>query len=130
VKQLKIFKLISIVSYFLIILMGQMIGLPFFLWLLLTLFDFGNIDQVFAFFAVIGLIISYITFNSIRTSKILLLDVLCLLLLASPIIRRMSVVPIILFNYWLFIIPTIIFGLFYSISIGYSVRQYKFQATR
>lgn len=129
-KQLKIFKLIAIVSYLLIILMGQIVGLPFFFWLLFTLFDFGNIDQLFAFLAVIGLIISYTTVNSLRTSKILICDVLCLFLLASPIIRRMSAVLVTLFNYWLFITPTIMFGLFYSVSICYSVRQYKLQATQ
>ena len=123
-KQLKAFKLIAIISYLLIILMGGMIGLPFFLWLLFTLVDFGNIDQVFAFFGVLGLTISFMTFNSTRTLKILLLDIISFLLLATPIIRRMTAVPIELFNYLAFIIPTTLFGLFYIFSIYFSVRQY------
>jgi len=101
-----------------------MIGLPFFFWLMFTLFDFGNIDQLFAFLAVVGLTISFMNRNKKRTLNIVLLDVVCFLLLASPIVRRMTAVPINLFNYWAFIIPTIIFALFYLISIGYSVRQY------
>jgi hypothetical protein len=39
-------RITSLISYFLIILAGQMIGLPFILWLLFTAFQFGNIDQL------------------------------------------------------------------------------------
>ena len=123
-KQLKIFKIIAIVSYLLIILVGQLIGLPFFYWLLYTLFDFGNIDQLFAFLGVVGLTISFIKLNSTRTFKVLLLDIICFMLLASPIIRRMTAAPIELFNYLAFIIPTTIFSLFYIVSICYSIRLY------
>ena len=121
--QQKTFKIIAIVSYFLIILMGEMIGLPFFLWLIFTLFDFGNIDQIFAFFAIVGLTICFIKINSTRTLKIVMLDILCFVLLASPIVRRMTVVPLEKFNYLAFIIPTTCFVLFYFISIFFSVRQ-------
>ena len=124
VKKYKVTKMISIVSYLLIILMGSIIGLPFFLWLLFTLFDFGNIDQLFAFFGVIGLTISFVTFNSTRTLKVLLLDIICFVLLASPLIRRMTVIPIEKFNYLAFIIPTTIFALFYIFSLYFSVRQF------
>jgi hypothetical protein len=124
VKQLKIFKIIAIVSYLLIILAGQLIGLPFFYWLLYTLFDFGNIDQLFAFLGVVGLTISFIKLNSTRTFKVLLLDIICFMLLALPIIRRMTAAPIELFNYLAFIIPTTIFSLFYIVSICYSIRLY------
>jgi hypothetical protein len=128
-KQQKMFKIISIISCLLIILMGDMIGLPFFFWMLFTLFDFGNIDQLFAFLAVIGLAVSFIKINSPRTLKILLLDILCFVLLASPIVRRMTAVPIQKFNYLAFIIPTIIFVLFYFLSVYFSVKQY-YQNTR
>jgi hypothetical protein len=108
-KQEKAFKIIAIVSYLLIILMGDMIGLPFFLWLLFTLFDFGNIDQLFAFLASTGLVINFITLNSARTLKTLLLDILCFGLLFSPILKRLTSVPIEKFNYLDFTIPTTIF---------------------
>ena len=123
-KQLKAFKLIAIIAYLLIILMGQMIGLPFFIWLLFTLFDFGNIDQLFASFGVIGLTICFVTFNSTRTLKVLLLDIVSFMLLASPLIRRLTAIPIDKFNYLAFIIPITIFGLFYIFSFYFSVRQY------
>jgi hypothetical protein len=48
-----------------------MIGLPFFLGLLFTLFDFGNIDQHFAFLAIGGLTISFINKNKKRAFNIL-----------------------------------------------------------
>ena|SRR6185312_6237438 len=124
VKQLKIFKIIAIVFYLLIMLAGQLIGLPFFFWLLYTMLDFGNPDQLFAFLGVVGLTISFIKLNSTRTFKVLLLDIICFILLASPLVRRMTAVPIELFNYLAFIIPTTIFSLFYIISIYYSVRLY------
>ena len=121
---MKTFKFISILSYLLIILMGQIIGLPFFSWLLFTLFDFGNIDQLFAFLAVIGLTTTFINRNKTRTLTILLIDIICFLLLASPLVRRMTAIPIEKFNYLAFIIPTILFVLFYIISIYFSIRQY------
>lgn len=122
-KKYKIAKLISIVSYLLIILMGSMIGLPFFLWLLFTVVDFGNIDQLFAFFGVIGLTITFINLNKNRTWKIILIDITCFLLLASPLVRRMTAIPIGKFNYLAFIIPTTIFCLFYIFSLYFSGRQ-------
>lgn len=123
-KKYKIAKLISIASYLLIILMGSMIGLPFFFWLLFTLFDFGNIDQLFAFLAIIGLTITFINRNKNRTLTVLLLDIICFLLLASPLVIRMTAIPIENFNYLAFIIPTTIFVLFYIFSFYFSVRQY------
>jgi hypothetical protein len=124
-KQQKVFKVIAIIIYLLTILHGQMIGLPFFLWLLFTLFDFGNIDQLFAFLAIAGLTIICINQNKMRTSKVLMVDILCFFLLASPIVRRMMAVPIELFNYLAFIIPTILFALFYTASLFFACREYS-----
>ena len=104
--------------------MGQMIGIPFFWWLLLALSEFWSIDQLFAFFAVVGLTVSFFTMNSLRTTKILLLDILSFILLASAIVRRLTAVPIELFNYLAFIIPTTIFAVFYLVSIYFSIKEY------
>ena len=103
--------------------MGQMIALPFFFWLAFTLFDFGNIDQLFALLAVVGLVIICINHNKTRTSKVLTLDVICFFLMASPLVRRMSTVPIELFNYLAFIIPTALFALFYTASLFFGCKQ-------
>lgn len=124
VKQQKIYKVVAIIFYLLIILNGQMIGIPFFLWLLFTLFDFGNIDQLFAFLAIAGLTIICVNHNKLRTSKVLMVDIVCFILLTSPIIRRMSVVPIEFFNYMAFIIPTTLFALFYTASWFFACKQY------
>ena len=123
--QQKIYRVVAIISYLFIILMGQMIGMPFFFWLLFTLFDFGNIDQLFAFFAIVGLATICINHNKTRTLKVLILDLLCFFLLASPIVRRMTAVPIELFNYLAFIIPTSSFALFYAASLFFGCRQYS-----
>jgi len=120
----KTFKAISIISYLLIILMGSMIGVPFLFWILFTVFDFGNPDQFFALLAIIGLLLNFSTRNKQKTIKILSLDILSFLLLISPIIRRMTAIPIEKFNYLLFIIPTIIFVVFYLISMFFSVKEY------
>ena len=118
------FKIIAVISYLLIILMGDMIGLPFFIWLLFTLVDFGNTDQLFAFLSVIGLTIIFMKLSSTRTLKMVLIDIVCFLLLAAPIVRRMAVVPIEKFNYLTFIIPMVIFVLLYLLSIYFSIEQY------
>lgn len=123
-KKGKEFKLISILVYFFIILQGSIIGLPFFLWLLFTLFDFGNSDQFFALLAITGLILVYLNINSKKTLIILFTDILCLFLLCSPIIRRMLIIPLEEFNYLVFIIPTAIFCSLYLISIYYSFKLY------
>ena len=36
--------------------MGQMIGIPFIIWLFWSSFEFGNNDQIFAIIGLIGLI--------------------------------------------------------------------------
>lgn len=124
-KATKVSKYISIASYLIIILTGQMIGLPFFIWLVFTLLDFGNFDQLFAVLAVIGLTINIVNRHKKKRLNIILLDLGCFVLLISPIIRRMTAVPIEMFNYLAFIIPTTVFVLFYLISIGLSFKTYS-----
>jgi hypothetical protein len=87
-------------------------------------FDFGNIEQLFAFFAVVGLLAVCINYNKIGTAKVLMLGLLCFFLSASPIIKRMTAVPIELFNLLAFIIPTTSFTLFYIASLFFGCRQY------
>lgn len=117
------FKIFAIISYFLIILAGEMIGLPFFLWLIFTLFDFGNTEQFFALLAVLGLIIVFIKMGSVRTVKNISLDIICLLLLSTQLARRLLIVPLEKFNYLAFIIPVTIFLLFYFVSIYFSMKN-------
>ena len=124
IKATKVSKYISISLYLIITLTGQMIGLPFFIWIVFTFFDFGNFDQLFAVLAVTGLIVNIINRHKKKRLNIILLDLFCFALLLSPIIRRMTAVPIEMFDYLAFIIPTTIFVLFYLISIGLSFKTY------
>jgi len=103
-KTEKILKIISLTSYSLIILMGQMIGLPFLFWLIWTSFEFGNSDQIFAVFGLIGFIMMFTKLYKQRISKVLIL-----LLMLTPIVRRLTEVPYEKFNYLAFQIPLLIF---------------------
>ena len=107
----------SLIAYLCIILKGQMIGLPFFIWLPISLFNFWNLDQLFSLLAVIAFVIILLNRKDDETAKRVMLDLVCFLLLASPIIGRLVAVPIEMFNYLEFIIPTTLFFLLYSASV-------------
>ena len=115
----------AIFFYLFLILNGQMIGLPFFIWLLYTLFDFGNSDQLFAFVAVAGLVLICINHNKTRTVNLLIGDIFYFFLLSSPLARRMTAVPIELFYDGAFLIPAALFPLFYLASFYFGFRQYE-----
>ena len=101
-------KIVSLTSYSLIVLMGQMIGLPLILWLIFTSFDFGNSDQIFAIFGIVGLAMNFTKYAKFRVGKLI-----CFILLISPIIRRLSEIGIEKFNYLTFQIPLLLFVLAY-----------------
>ncbi len=105
-------KIISLISYSLIILMGQMIGLPFIFWLIFTSFEFGNNEQVFAIFGVIGIVLNFTKYGKYRIVKIL-----SFLLMILPIIIRLTKTPIEKFNYLMFQVPLLIYIVTYLIFI-------------
>ena len=109
---------ISIISYLLIILAGQMIGLSFFLWLIFTTFDFGNIDQLFAIFGLIGIIL-----NLTKWRTNIIVTILSFILMLSRIISRLVQVPIEMFDYLSFKIPLTIFIITYLIYIIINVKE-------
>lgn len=113
----------AIVSYLLIILKGQMIGLPFFLWLGYTLFDFGNIDQLFAFFAAAGIFLSVVSLRKRPAFMMLALDTVSFVLMLSPLIFRLAAVPVRLFYYGAFILPSALFILSSLASLLLLLRQ-------
>ena len=84
--------------------MGQMIGIPFIVWLFWTSFEFGNNDQIFAVISLIGFILVFTKYFKNRILKILIFG-----LMITPIIRRLTEIPIEKFNYLSFQIPLIIF---------------------
>ena len=101
-------KIVSLTSYSLIVLMGQMIGLPLILWLIFTSFDFGNRDQIFAILGIVGLAMNFTKYGKFRAGKIV-----CFILMILPIIRRLTEIEIEKFNYLTFQIPLLIFVLAY-----------------
>lgn len=102
-------RITSIISYLLIILAGQMIRLPFIVWLIFTFFEFGNIDQFFAILGIIGVILNLTKWRN-KTSIMLISFAFML----SPIVSRLIQVPIEMFNYLAFQIPLTIFITTYS----------------
>jgi hypothetical protein len=122
--QQRTFIAAAIACHLLILLKGQMIAMPLACWLIFLLFDFGNTGQVFALLAAAGLVTVCINYNKTRTAKILALDFLCFFLLASPLVKMMTGVPIQLFNYLGFIIPAALFVLFYTASLILGCRQF------
>lgn len=69
-----------------------------------TCFDFGNIDQLFAIFGVMGIVI-----NLTEWKNNILLTIVSLILMLSPIISRLIQVPMKMFDYLAFQIPLTIF---------------------
>lgn len=113
-----VIKWISIISYSLIILAGWMSGIPFIMWLIFTAFDIGNIDQMFAIFGLVGIILNLTKY---KTSSII--TILSFILMLSPIISRLLQVPNEIFDYLAFQIPLTIFIVTYLIYIIINARE-------
>ena len=111
---------IAIISYLIIILAGEMIGLPFILWLVFTLFNFGNIDQIFALFGILG-----IGLNLSKWKNKILVTILSFILMLSPLISRLLQVEVEKFNYLAFQIPSTIFIVAYLIFIIINIKEKK-----
>lgn len=119
-RMINFLKVTSIISYLLIILSGQIMGLPFICWLLFTIFDFGNIDQLFAALGIIGILLDFTKWKSN-----VLITILSLILMLSPLISRMVQVPIKMFNYLGFQVPLAIFIICYLVFIILNARNEK-----
>lgn len=113
-------RIISLASYFLIILSGQMIGLPFICWLLFTSFDFGNIDQLFAILGIAGVVI-----NLSKWKNNITLTIVSFILMLTPIISRLMQVPVEMFDYLAFQIPLTIFIITYLTFIVLNIMHIK-----
>ena len=116
---------ISIISYLIIILAGEMIGLPFIFWLVFTIFDFGNIDQIFAIFGIIGIVL-----NLSKWKNKILVTIISFILMLSPLISRLLQVEMEKFNYLAFQIPLTIFIITYLIFIIINIKEKKTTANK
>lgn len=115
-----ILRTISIIFYLSIILSGSMIGLPFVLWLVFTMFNFGNIDQIFAILGVIG-----VGLHFTKWKNNILITIVSFFLMLSPLISRLLQVEIEKFNYLAFKIPLAIFIITYLLFIILNIVEEK-----
>jgi hypothetical protein len=113
-------RIVSIASYLLIILAGQMIGLPFICWLIFASFDFGSIDQLFAILGIAGVI-----FNLSKWRNNIPLTIVSFILMLSPVLSRLLQVPVEMFDYLAFQIPLTIFVITYLIFIIMNILERK-----
>lgn len=111
---------ISIISYLIIILVGEMIGIPFILWLIFTIFDFGNIDQIFAILGIIGIVL-----NFSKWKNKILITIISFILMLSPLLSRLLQVGIEKFDYLAFQIPLTIFIISYLLFIIVNIKEKK-----
>jgi hypothetical protein len=109
---------ISIISYLIIIFTGEMIGIPFILWLVFTFFDFGNIDQIFAILGIIGVIL-----NFSKWKNKILITIVSFILMLSPLLSRLLQVGIEKFDYLAFQIPLTIFIISYLLFIIINIKE-------
>ena len=113
---------VSLVFYSFILLMGQMIGIPFIIWLLFTIFDFGNSDQIFAIIGLIGFFFFFFKPNTKSTKKEVIFYLISFLFLLIPLIKRILSIPIETYNYFAFIIPIICFMILQIIALIIKIR--------
>ena len=97
-----------------------MIGIPFILWLIFTIFDFGNIDQIFAILGIIGVVL-----NFSKWKNKILITIISFILMLSPLLSRLLQVGIEKFDYLAFQIPLTIFIVTYIIFIIINIKEIK-----
>ena len=116
-------QIISLISYSIIILMGEFIGVPLLFWLAYTSLEFGSINQLYAIFGIIGFVINFTKYINLRFIKII-----SFFLMMIPIISRLIEIPIEKFNYLAFQIPFLIFTISYLLIIFKSSKIKMFKS--
>lgn len=103
---------ISLISYLLIMLSGQMISLPFGFWLAFNIFQFGELEQLFAFIGIVGIVL-----NMIRLKRNLFISITGFVFMLIPLFTRFYEMSFSKFNYLSFQIPFTLFVLTYLVSM-------------
>jgi hypothetical protein len=99
-------------------LAGMMIPVPFILWLIFTLFDFGNIDQLFAFFGILGIALNFTKFKNN-----LWVSIISFLLMLSAVASRLMYVSVEALNYFVFTIPFSVFVITKLMIIFFNIKK-------
>lgn len=98
--MMKYIRIFSLVSFSLIMLVGSMSPVPFIFWLGFTFFDFGNIDQLFAFLGISGIVL-----NLMKFKYDILISFLSIVLMLTAVASRLMYVAPEALNYPAFTIP-------------------------
>ncbi len=131
-KYKNLIKILSLLSYCLIMLNGSMIALPFIFYLIFSsvgIFHLEIINQsITSLVGIIGLLMLIKSFQEDKdTLKSIFINLISFLMLLVPIAERLSSVPIDLFNYSGFKTPLILFLILFIIYIFMSILDYKKQ---
>lgn len=112
-----IFLSLSIISYFCIVVNGDMAGIPFLLFLIFSLIDLGTMTEIGAFLGMGGLVLLFLIRNYTNTIKVLVGEIVAFVLLMAPILIRIKSLPANLFVYTGFLLPLFLFLLFYGLTM-------------
>src|SRR5215216_5564975 len=122
-----IFKSIAVIAYCFIILNGWMIGIPFFLFLIFSLVEFGTLAQLTALFSLVGFFLLLFPSDFKTIKRAIGLQFVIYILLLSPIVERLISVSLELFNYSTFITPVLIFAIGFPVYILFFFKYLKKQ---
>lgn len=114
---LKYLKLVAILSYLCIIIVGYMSALPLGLWLFFSLFNPISKEFLFSIPSLFGLLLSLISTAHAPVTYKKSMEFVAFILLLSPLVCRMTQVPLMYFNYWQFTIPLGVFIICYLLYI-------------
>ena len=121
-----IMRLFSIICYLFIFLSGQVIALPFGLFLATVMFDgVEPMERVLLILADVSLISLVIVSVNSKTVWSLVIEIVAFVLLLLPFIRMFIDWPLKTFNYLLFTVPFGGFVILYAASLVKSIREYN-----
>ena len=119
-----IFRVFSIIAYLFIFLEGWIIQLPLCLLLVDGLFTAELLMKVLIVLADISLITLFIFSFKKLTKYSWIIDCICFIFLLLPLLKIFTSFPFEMFNYFLFLFPSICFIVLFLLSIVLSYRKY------
>jgi hypothetical protein len=108
---------LAIISYFCIVVNGDMAGIPFILFLFYSLFDLGTIAEIGGVIGIAGLVILFIFRNNKNPIRIFMVEMFAFVFLLVPILVRIKSLPLELFEYTGFLLPLFLFLAFYGLTL-------------
>jgi hypothetical protein len=112
-----VFLSLALISYFCIVVNGDMAGIPFLFFLIYALFDLWTMTEIGAFLGIGGLVLLFLMRNKKDPVRIFIAEVVAGILLMAPILIRIKSLPAHLFLYTGFLLPLVLFLLFYGLTL-------------